>query len=311
MTKGLRASGDALERLRRADLWVLDIDGVLLDPRPSFYRGAIETAVEVASDALGRTDLVVTEADIAAFKAAGGWNDDFDLATGLAWALIHEATGGASVAETGAQARGGLEPLLVRLKATFGPETLENAMRAAPPGLVRARAAVRYSGRERSEHMYGIDPSAHPSVSDEGLWGVEPILCDAARLRAERATLAFFTGRNRAETELAAERLGLDVHGERWVVDDGSLAKKPAPDGLLRLSRHAKRGLFFIGDSIDDQTAALRYRQARGTPDLVFARVVGEGALNASVEEAFQAGADLVVEGLDDIMNFLDKGDGQ
>src|SRR5690554_781689 len=108
MSAGLKGSAEALEALAKASLWVLDVDGVLLDPKPSFYRAAIETAIEVASAAVGSDSFRLDENDIAAFKGAGGWNDDFDLATGLAWALVEKHSSGKPVHESGASAIGGL-----------------------------------------------------------------------------------------------------------------------------------------------------------------------------------------------------------
>lgn len=312
MSKGLKGSAAALEALAKASLWVLDVDGVLLDPKPSFYRAAIETAIEVASLATGSGSLLLDENDIAAFKGAGGWNDDFDLATGLAWALVEKHSSGKPVHESGALAVGGLPVLLEQLNATLSESLLAAARTHCEPAFVRVRCAARYSGRDRCRAMYGIDPALHPSVSVDGLWRLESILCDAKRLREWHLPLAYLTGRNKAETQLASERLSLEIPAERWIVDDGVCAKKPSPEGLFRLAAHAKEMMLFVGDTVDDQNAALAYRKAStGGPQVVFARVVGPGAVHASVDGAFAEGADIVVNGLDDLMNFISKGGSQ
>ena len=58
--------------------WVVfDVDGVLLDVRPSFY-------------AIIKRMSGCTDADIALFKAAGGYNDDWELArAAFAWVRAH------------------------------------------------------------------------------------------------------------------------------------------------------------------------------------------------------------------------------
>lgn len=309
MSTGIEGSAEALEALAQASLWVLDVDGVLLDPKPSFYRAAIETAIEVASVALGSQSLKLDENDIAAFKGAGGWNDDFDLATGLAWALVEHASSGRPVHETGSLAVGGLPVLLEQLNASLSEPLLAAARTHCDAAFVRVRCAARYAGRDRCHSMYGIDPALHPSVSADGLWGLESILCDAKRLREWHLPLAYLTGRNKAETQLASERLKLEIPAERWIVDDGVCAKKPAPEGLFRLAPYAKDTMLFVGDTVDDQNAALAYRQvATSGPNVVFARVVGPGAVHASVDDAFAEGADIVVTGLDDLMDFVLKG---
>lgn len=309
MSNGIEGSAEALEALSKASLWVLDVDGVLLDPKPSFYRAAIDTAIEVASAALGSDSLLLDENDIAAFKGAGGWNDDYDLAAGLAWALVEKHSSGRHVSETGALAVGGLPVLLEQLSRTLSQPLLDAARAHADPKFVRARCAARYAGSDRCHAMYGIDPAEHPSVSADGLWGLESILCDADRLRKWHLPLAYLTGRNKAETQLASERLKLEIPAERWIVDDGECAKKPSPEGLFRLAPHAKEMMLFVGDTVDDQNAALAYRKAATSgPRVVFARVVGPGAEHASRKDAFAEGADIVVNGLDDLMDFISKG---
>lgn len=309
MSKGIEGNAGALEALEEASLWVLDVDGVLLDPKPSFYRAAIETAIEMASAALGRDSLQLDEEDIAAFKGAGGWNDDYDLAAGLAWALVENHASGRHVRDTGAAATGGLPVLLEQLSRSLPEPLLAVARSHADPTFVRARCAARYAGSDRCHAMYGIDPALHPSVSADGLWGLESILCDAERLRAWHLPLAYLTGRNKAETQLASERLNLRIPAERWIVDDGECPKKPSPEGLLRLASHAKETMLFVGDTVDDQNAALAYRKvSAGGPKVVFARVVGPGAVHASRADAFAEGADIVVDGLDDLMDFISKG---
>src|SRR5690606_19508598 len=135
--------------------------------------------------------------DIAAFKGAGGWNDDFDLAVGLAWALVAESSTGTSVKSVGAAASGGLPVLIEQWSSK-----LDVAREGCEPAFLRRRCAARSAGRDRCASMYGIDPAEHPHVSSEGLWQVESILCDANRLRAWSRPLAFFTGRNAAEAQL-------------------------------------------------------------------------------------------------------------
>ena len=289
----------ALQAASRAGLLVLDIDGVLLDPRPSFYAAAKQAALWGAQMLVGRdVGPSPTDADVQAFKAAGGWNDDFDLAAGLAAALAWREAHGKAIAEIGARAAGGLAALLPML-----PESVRAGLDVAS---IRRRSAAHYAGRSRCEAMYGLDPAHYADLPDDGLWSTEPLLSDGFLLRATGFDLAFFTGRNSAEAAIAVERLSLEVPEVRRVVDDGRVPKKPAPEGLLQLSQHAPAGpMVFVGDSIDDQNAAHAYRARGGSAPLLFVRVVGEEASVDDIEKARVNGADVVTAGLDAFLRAL------
>jgi HAD superfamily phosphatase len=70
----------------KLDLLLFDIDGVLIDVSQS-YRNAIRLTVQTyLQDVLGLLPSpreLVSHADVAAFKLAGGFNNDWDLTTGL------------------------------------------------------------------------------------------------------------------------------------------------------------------------------------------------------------------------------------
>jgi phosphoglycolate phosphatase-like HAD superfamily hydrolase len=298
------ASAGAEDVAKRADLLVLDIDGVLLDPRPSFYEAARRTSSWAAEEILGRSPgPAVTDDEVAAFKAVGGWNDDFDLACGMTWGLVvrESLEGRPSVASTAAKVGGGLPVLERFLREVLGEERFAAGSARCPTAVIRARSAAHYSGLERCREMYGLEPAEHEGVPQRGLWSTEPVLCDAAALRGVPIALGFFTGRNAAEAHIAVERLELTVAQELRSIDDGVSPRKPQPDGLLRLAQGRSRPLVFVGDSIDDQRAALAYRKlaaGRGGPEIVFARVV-------PLEEAERAkadGADFVISSLDELI---------
>lgn len=296
------ARDGALTAAARARMLVLDIDGVLLDPRPSFYRAASETAAWAAERALGRAPAHAVDGHvIAAFKAAGGWNDDFDLSFACAWALVLAEAGRSArkPSETGSFSAGGLPSLRALVDDELDPPQRDRLAAAMALGLVRERCAVRYSGRARSLELYGIDPARHPDLPEDGLWREEPLLCEPRHFQRPAYELATFTGRNAGEAALAIERLQLAIAPRHRIVDDGVVPRKPAPDGLVRLSASGG-AMLFVGDSIDDQNAALAYRAVnRDGPRVVFARVLGPEASPEERAAAVRAGADLVVSGLD------------
>ncbi len=292
----------------RAHLLVLDIDGVLLDARPSFYRAARETALWAAARALGKeAGALPAQDDVRAFKDVGGWNDDFDLAAGLAWAVVLRETRHMPIASTARRSAGGLPTLFEAVHALVPPATIA-AMRSPE---VRQRSAARYAGRAHCAELYGIDPERFPDLPEEGLFADERQLASASLLRSCALDLALFTGRNRAETRLALERYGLAVPEERCVVDDGVLPRKPAPDGLLHLARYASSGpLIYVGDAVDDQNSVLAYRALaaeRPLPEIIFVRVTDGAA--PSNEWMADHGVDVTVDGLDAWLEALPRGE--
>jgi phosphoglycolate phosphatase-like HAD superfamily hydrolase len=273
------ANDAALETARRAKLFVLDIDGVLLDPRPSFYTAAQATASWGARLALDREDILpVTTEEISAFKAVGGWNDDFDLACACTWALIIRETLPARipVSDFALLVAGGLPPL-EKVREAMLPSDLHSRLSALlPTRRIREHAAVRYAGRARCLDLYGIHPDGFADLPAEGFCEHEPRLCAPETLALLGGPFAIFTGRNGPETEMALERLDLFVPPELRAVDDGKNPRKPAPDALLALAATTPGPLVFLGDSIDDERAAQTYEalaQFRALPELIFVRI--------------------------------------
>ncbi|MCI0477053.1 MAG: hypothetical protein L0Y55_12460, partial [Anaerolineales bacterium] len=72
--------------MRRLDVLIFDIDGVLVDVSES-YRDAVRRTAQLYLQAvIGLPPCdgeLVSRADVAAFKLAGGFNNDWDLTTGL------------------------------------------------------------------------------------------------------------------------------------------------------------------------------------------------------------------------------------
>jgi len=282
MTHAVRTMTGALEQARKASLFILDIDGVLLDPKPSFYTAASETAAWAASRALGRAiEPAITDADIHAFKSVGGWNDDFDLACACTWGLIVREAGAPRrpIAEMALQVGGGLHVLDRFVREALPHAVWAQAAGACSTELIRQRAAVRYAGRARCLDMYGIEAGTFPDLPADGLWAGEPLLCRPESLQLLGGPFAIFTGRNRAEAEMALERLDLFVAPEWRAVDDGQTPRKPAPDALVHFASRTAGPVVFIGDSIDDERAVLAYEalgRLRALPEFVFVRIIGE-----------------------------------
>src|SRR5262249_42604817 len=76
---------------------IFDVDGVLLDARPSYHAAAEEAArraiAPLVGEAAARAVAFDRSREIPAFKAAGRFNDDWETARGVALLLLLRARG--------------------------------------------------------------------------------------------------------------------------------------------------------------------------------------------------------------------------
>jgi phosphoglycolate phosphatase-like HAD superfamily hydrolase len=258
---------------------ILDVDGVLLDARPSYHAVAEEAARRAVATVLGaeRARALPFERDreIAAFKAAGRFNDDWETARGIALLLLLRAAGKAPpLGDFLAAARGqgvlGLFSQWPEYDRTLSQETISRTCCAL------------YAG-DQCRALFGFDAGeALRDAPARGAWENEVLLPEPRLLEAvsRRFPLALYTGRNPGEAKLAMRLCRLEIPEAMLWVADGR-PKKPDPAGLLWLTHVLLRGtprgaqVLFIGDTADDQ-AASRAAQDRGAP-LIYAHIERPG----------------------------------
>lgn len=223
---------------------LFDIDGVLVDVRPSYHRVIVETVVAYVQRvlALPAPPNVVGEAHVAALKRVGGFNNDWNTVAAMLYVLLahlpatpppREAT--VEGVRAAARALATLPDLATRLQRgaahllALEPEARRrggglSAIRALtdgrnahlvlyPPTLTPERNLIvrlyqeRYLGPRLFEAVHGM-----PAV-----WFHEPGRIDAetalvpveiVAALARRFPLGVVTGRPRAEAVYALERLG-------------------------------------------------------------------------------------------------------
>ena len=256
---------------------ILDVDGVLLDARPSYHAVAEEAARRTLAKLVGEETARAVPfergKEIPAFKAAGRFNDDWETARGIALLLYLRARGEAPPLDdflAKAEGRG--------VRGLFG----------AYPGIEIAQEPVSricgaLYGGSKCRELFGFDASdALADPPSRGLWEKEVVLPDPRLLKAvaERFLLALFTGRNAGEARLALQLCKLKIPDALCWVADGR-PKKPDPAGLvwlchelLKTARPGSQALF-IGDTADD-LAASRAAQDRGAP-IIYAHIEAQG----------------------------------
>lgn len=274
------------------DALILDMDGVLLDTSRSFSACVLETARRLADPPLGEGWSLRDEEVL---RLAGGFNNDVDAAVALA--LLGPASGPgepwAAVAERLRKRGGGPDAVMV-----FTGSGAYQAMWARAYPLF----AALYAGPKAKE-VYGLE-----ATQQRGLYEEEVPLVTAEELRAAGLPFGVFTGRNPGEARLGLSRLGLALPPERLVADSAPRFRKPNPDGVLELARRlGSEAPLVVGDSVDDQAAALAAR--RTGLAVRFAGIAPRGSLR---ERRFkEAGADAVAPSLREILRRLrTKGDG-
>ena len=284
------------------DAVVLDIDGVLVDVADSYRRTIVETVERVHDFSLPREE-------IQRFKDAGGFNNDWQLTDAVAlYALAREAGYDGSIADYTdaiAEAGGGLAGAEATLAAALDDEW-EAVGEAWDPDHLRAVFQALYLGSERYRDIEGGDPplSARGYIEDEPLLVSEETL-DSLRDRFE---VGVVTGRPAAEADIALDRVGLELDGDhRFTMDDWEEGK-PHPHALVTLAkRFGVDRLVYAGDTLDDvKTAA---NAAAADPDRTY---YGVGVLTGGLtgeegrEKFLAAGADAVVESVDDLPGLLE-----
>lgn len=291
-------AGASVRSLSAVDFLVFDIDGVLIDASRSY-----PLAVEAAADWYCRTQLGLAASPVRAdqlplWKAAGGFNDDWQLAQGVCLYSAWQRSQARPPDLEGfcrevAQRGGGLDAV----------RSLCGEPRPWRPEWVTQVCAERYGGDEACEDLFGVRPRF---THGPGFWRLEAPLVDAAALEPWRGRLGLYTGRNDGETRLGLRTARLEglFPVARQQTSSGAW-RKPHPGGLRVLLAQAGAACgLFAGDMPDDLLTARRYRaeSGAGQPPIVFVGILG-GAPGAAAAERFAAGgAEWMADGANDLL---------
>jgi len=269
-----RVAHPALEAAN-VELLIFDMDGVLVDVADS-YRRAVAQTVDIYVRDVARLENCpaksVTPDVLAAWKDAGGFNNDWDLSAALAGAVI--CGGGRDLHELAkevAAAGGGLagiEDVLGRVATAAVRYTGD----IGDPYDIKRIFQELYLGGDRFRQTAGLLP-VHVGMEAPGLCERERALLSptVCRALARWRPLAVATGRPEAEARQALRRLGTDDSFQAMVTDDDVRAEarrqgrppvelsKPSPWPLIEAAGkagHPQRPAAYVGDLADDMTAA-------------------------------------------------------
>jgi len=256
---------------------VWDVDGVLLDARGSYPLAVVRAVDTYCRQALGEPSPLGVS-DVAVWKAAGGFNDDWELAQAVACLLTDRWLRG-----DWPVTRAGQEDFCRRVAALGGGMAAVQTL--CPEGACRLGAQQRaqitrwamqwYGGIDGCRTMFGMSPGA---VREPGLFHREQPLLRPQELECWRGRLGIFTGRNRGELVMGLHQAGLThLFPAELCRTVDEVPAKPDPTGLVQLAeRLGGQALAYVGDNPDDWEAARRYgtlAASRGLPALVFCAV--------------------------------------
>jgi HAD superfamily hydrolase (TIGR01548 family) len=287
------------------DTIVFDVDGVLIDVRASYRRVVGDVAAFAVERLYGLQPSapLVVDADVGAFKRAGGFNDDWDLAYALTALSLARLRGHltASLQDLAAQSGG---RGLAWLRETVPSEDLPDY------GAIQRIFNELYWGAELYRARLGLEPQHAPHAP--GLLRSERPLLTPATLEALKARgiskLGLITGRIRVELAMALEILGYAdeaVSPFRAIVtaEDG---KKPDPKTLEAVVEAlGPRAGLYVGDTADDLALVQRYAATpRAAQAPFYAVLVAEDTERAHYQAA---GAHAVIASVADLPALLDQ----
>ena len=286
----------------RVDAVVLDVDGVLVDVSGSYRRAIVETVERLHGERL-------SDDDVQAFKNAGGFNDDWELSDATSLFVLAREAGMAldveGFTERVHEAGGGLDAARSVVREELGEGA--NAVEAAwDPARVREVFQALYLGADLYRELEG----GEPPFEAPGYVHDEPVLVEPATVEAltSRFRVGVLTGRPAAEADIALERVGLAVPPEHRVTMDDAAPGKPSPAGLLHLADALDAdAVAFVGDTLDDVRTA---RAAAAVDERPF---FGVGVLTGGLtgedgrRRYREAGADAIVESVNDLPDLLEQ----
>jgi len=250
------------------DSVVFDMDGVLID-NSKIVEFDIVAVLFIFTDVYGLTDSgveLLTRTEVAAFKQAGGFNDDFDLVYGVV--AIYNAVRLKADIHDAATLRRSTPDLVAVASAQQGglPGLLASLPPAARPDwtMVQTVCAEIYWGADLVRRILGVEPKY---TVRRGMCEDEQALA-RPELMNELGALGFskwgmITGRIAVEMDVALKRLPENLQ-QPPVSVTGDLIRKPDPAALVRVVQAlGSSGGYYVGDTADDLRLVQHYEALR------------------------------------------------
>jgi HAD superfamily phosphatase len=273
------------------DTVVVDMDGVLID-NSNIIEFDIVTVRFIFTHIYALTDsdvALLTRAEVAAFKQAGGFNDDFDMIYAIT-TVYNAARLRSDIHDTNTlrQAVPDLIPIATTQQAGL-PGLLASLPKAARPDwtMVQQVCAEIYWGADIVRQKLGLEPKY---IVMRGMCEDEQALA-GPQLMQELSVMGLdkwgiITGRIALEMGIALRNLPTNLQNPPVQVT-GDLIRKPNPAALLRVVSHlGSRAGYYIGDTADDLRLVQYYEALRaGLPNPFVALAREERTIGTLTED--------------------------
>ncbi len=310
-----------LNLLPQLDALVFDVDGVIVDVSGTFRVVICQAAELYGERFLGFEPgplLRVTEVEL--FKAAGGFNNDWDLCSAVVLLYVvksltshsRQSTTLREVSPTLAEYTeeigrrgGGLAAAEEYLVHGLTPDQRRELSSRWTPRLITQICEELYAGDDHCVQLYGREPE---HVHGPGLCEQEPVLLRPETLPAGRK-LGVLTGRTREETRFALGRAGLIglIPEAHWVTHDDGV-KKPEGRALWEVYTRLNFKLaLYVGDTLDDLRTVGNYRTLKVSDHAkVLSGLVLTGPAGVANRQTFlERGAEIVAPDVNAILTYL------
>lgn len=288
-----------IPNLSQLDTLFFDVDGVLIDEKTSYaatVKASVRFIMEKRMDASPARGEIVNDEVIAAFKVAGGFNNDWVLTYTIAGLILSGAADTpADLIHLAQESAGrGME----WLQDTYFPQT--------PLSLeeVTHICMEHYWGEALLHSRLGIQARYYrgPGFAQREKAFVEPGFF--AQLREHGILhLGLITGRDEHELALALSALGLAENPPFDVMIHSTLARKPDPHALFLAVEATRPALsLFIGDTGDDVQLVHNYRQTYSDSPSCLLAIVSR---HADARHFISAGADIILGNVTELPDWL------
>lgn len=342
LARTLTPAGEA--RPRWLDSALFDVDGVLIDVSGSYRRSVMAAVDHLVRETYGLHQApkqLLTEEDIARFKRAGGFNNDWDLTrllAGLEVARLREWQGTpqaevsleewAARAAEAARARTGGVPWMLRIVPTSALPPAEVARWAHDEHYWGATLVREHYGRaaEYAPRAPGVVHNEVPFLGPTTL----PALVELGLTR-----FGLITGRVGPEVRWVLHQIahgsglaeGEPPSGAAWYESDfgrspfasvlsGDSYAKPDPAALVAALRtlagigptpRPVSAALYVGDTADDLDLVLRYRAEAQPHNASLPPVLAVMIAMGVDEESYrERGADLILAQVDELPSALE-----
>lgn len=273
------------------DTVIFDMDGVLID-NSNIIEFDIVTVGFIFTHVYGLRDSAVellTHAEIAAFKQAGGFNDDFDMIYGVT-AIYNAARLNTPIQHTAAlrQAVPDLIPIATAQKGGL-PALLASLPPAARPDwtMVQQVSGEIYWGADIVRQKLGIEPKyvvMRGMCEDEKALVGPQVMDELSAVGLDK--WGIITGRITLEMDTALRRLPANLQHPPVVIT-GDIMRKPNPAALIKvINQLGSSAGYYVGDTADDLRLVQYYEAIRAGAPNPYIAVAREERTIGTLDEA-------------------------